>query len=324
MLRYHHNAVNESGFSPFQILFGRDRPEAGLPYEPPAKCPSAQTFFDRMQEVDEVVAHNFEVVHQAVQAQVNAKRRPRAPFKEGDKVWVLRPRSVGGNKLETWWLGPAKVVQRVGASSYQVIHKPGEIWDVHMDSLKAYVEDDLMGTSVPLYFHKGTTKSTVLGDTEEEVQCIRKHRLKDGVMEFLTLWKGAASAEETWEPASTFVQSFSPVWLEYLVNHKLETNLAKFLGGEREGDPDMVERVRTGSVNLIGPTPRERYAVRKPVMTYILERLQLETPTVDAFADHELFMCPRWWGPGSEVEDAFTQDWGKERLLWINPPFSLL
>ena len=30
-------------------------------------------------------------------------------------------------------------------------------------------------------------------------------------------------------------------------------------------------------------------------------------------------------GPGSnESEDAFTKNWGKEPLVWMNPPFSLL
>ena len=49
VLRYHHNAIGETGLSPYQTLFGRDRPEAGLPYTPPMKCPSAQTFFYRIE-----------------------------------------------------------------------------------------------------------------------------------------------------------------------------------------------------------------------------------------------------------------------------------
>ena len=60
-------------------------------------------------------------------------------------------------------------------------------------------------------------------------------------------------------------------------------------------------------------------------MTEILQKLGVEPPSVDAFADYELHLCSRWWGPGStESEDAFSRDWGKESLLWINPPFSFL
>ena len=89
---------------------------------------------------------------------------------------MLRPKTIGGNKLETWWLGPANVIQRVGLSNYKVIHKPGETWDEHIDSMKPYIEDDLIGTGVPLYFHKGTTKSSVLNDNINEKLQITAHR----------------------------------------------------------------------------------------------------------------------------------------------------
>ena len=60
-------------------------------------------------------------------------------------------------------------------------------------------------------------------------------------------------------------------------------------------------------------------------MVEILQRLGVETPSVDAFVDTELNLCPRWWGPGSsETENAFDRNWGDESLLWMNPPFSLL
>ena len=34
-----------SGLSPYQILFGRERPLAGVPYEPPVECEDAKAFF---------------------------------------------------------------------------------------------------------------------------------------------------------------------------------------------------------------------------------------------------------------------------------------
>ena len=110
--------------------------------------------------------------------------------------------------------------------------------------------------------------------------------------------------------------------MEYLTKHKLETNLSEILDDTRSS-------VAVGKVKatkaLIGPTPKERYAVRKPIMSEALQQLGVGTPSVDAFADHELYMCPRWWGPGSiEEEDAFNRNWGDEPLLWINPPFSFL
>ena len=35
VLRIHNDSPNDTGYSPYQILFGRDRNEAGIPYEPP-------------------------------------------------------------------------------------------------------------------------------------------------------------------------------------------------------------------------------------------------------------------------------------------------
>ena len=161
---------------------------------------------------------------------MNAKRPGRPAFAVNDIVWVLRSQPVSGNKLESWWLGPAKVLKRVGQSSYQVMHKPGEIWDVHIDFLKPYVQDTLLGTGVPLYFHKGTTKSSGLGDTDSDpVKFIRKHKIKDGKIEFLTRWQGADATEDTWEPAHAFVQKCSQKWLKYLIDNGLEVNLQSYL-----------------------------------------------------------------------------------------------
>lgn len=68
----------------------------------------------------------------------------------------------------------------------------------------------------------------------------------------------------------------------------------------------------------------ERYQVRRPMVNDILMRLGAK-PTVDGFADEELHVFDRWWGPGSsEVPDAFGVSWKNEPCLWLNPPFSVL
>ena len=64
---------------------------------------------------------------------------------------------------------------------------------------------------------------------EDEVKVVKKHRVKDGKMEFLTVWKGKPESESTWEPASRFVQSFSNSWLQYLTRHGLDADLPSLL-----------------------------------------------------------------------------------------------
>lgn len=73
----------------------------------------------------------------------------------------------------------------------------------------------------------------------------------------------------------------------------------------------------------------ERYAVRRPIVNDILIRLagpggQRLQPSVDAFADEQLHVCDRWWGPGSDVPNALDIPWGGEPLLWLNPPYSMM
>ena len=131
-------------------------------------------------------------------------------------------------KLESWLLGPAKVIQRVGDSSYKVLLKPGVIYDVHKDWLKPYVEDNFLGTEVPLFFHQGTTKSTGLGDIQsedEQIEGVKKHRVRNGKLEFRVRWKGTSSQEDTWEPIGTFITKLSQPFLQYVQENGLENCL---------------------------------------------------------------------------------------------------
>ena len=44
---------------------------------------------------------------------------------------------------------------------------------------------------------------------------------------------------------------------------------------------------------------------------------------LDAAANEVNHKCPRWFGPGGEVEDALLATWPlKEGNVWLNPPYS--
>ena len=74
---------------------------------------------------------------------------------------------------------------------------------------------------------------------------------------------------------------------------------------------------------------QEGYAVRRPIFNEKMLRLagrggRALKPTVDAFADHELHLVDRWWGPGSDVPNAMEVCWSDEPLLWLTPPFTMM
>ena len=104
----------------------------------------------------------------------------------GDQVWVIRPKGITGPKTETWWTGPAKVVERVGEASYVVEFGPGDRLDVHQDQLKRYHANEPVGEGVPLVYHVDYTRQKGPLPTK-----IRAHRVVGGrKLELLVHWEG--------------------------------------------------------------------------------------------------------------------------------------
>ena len=67
-----------------------------------------------MEWVDKTVAKKLNDAHRKLQESRNAKKKGRTPYQVGEWVWLLRPTSVGGHKLQSWWKGPYQVMDRVG------------------------------------------------------------------------------------------------------------------------------------------------------------------------------------------------------------------
>ena len=107
--------------------------------------------------------------------------------------------------MDTWWVGPCEVVERVGDLSYRVSVKPGVVQDVHMDQLKPYVEDVLAGERVELYHHMRGYKVLETEPDEWEVEKILGHRRGPrGLWEFLTKWEGTPQGRRRgsrWAPS---------------------------------------------------------------------------------------------------------------------------
>lgn len=85
--------------------------------------------------------------------------------------------------------------------------------------------------------------------------------------------------------------------------------------------PVHVRQPAEGSVKQGQAWGQERYKVRMAMVNDIILRLGV-TPTVDAFADEDMHVVRRWWGPGSLTPDAMATSWTNE-VLWLNPPFSM-
>jgi hypothetical protein len=94
VLRHIHDQPNSAGFTPYEILFGRQRPLATLPYQTPRESVDAHEFFTHQATIDEFVATELNDTHQK-RADHAASRRPNhPPLNVGHKVLYLRPRCI--------------------------------------------------------------------------------------------------------------------------------------------------------------------------------------------------------------------------------------
>ena len=74
VLRIHHDTVNDTGMTPYEVLFGRERGLASLPYAPIRECEDAQESFDRIEGIDRKISVAYRKLHEEAEARVNARR----------------------------------------------------------------------------------------------------------------------------------------------------------------------------------------------------------------------------------------------------------
>jgi Chromo (CHRromatin Organisation MOdifier) domain len=81
---------------------------------------------------------------------------------------------------------------------------------------KPYVDSDLMGTPIPLYFHQRTEiDEDALPDEWEVDEIVDHKRDSKGNLLFLTKWKGYPLEDNTWEPTGNFIHRYSSDFVKY-------------------------------------------------------------------------------------------------------------
>jgi hypothetical protein len=152
-LRYIHDRVGTAGISPYKLLMGRDRPLAGLPYTPERECLDAHDYFNHLEELDSVVADQLDGDHLMAQRRHNAGIKKRPAFYVGDQVWIMKPKLVGGHKIQTYWTGPTTITSRTGASSFEVTTANGDTRAVHISQIQPN-QDNVLEGGAPLHFNR--------------------------------------------------------------------------------------------------------------------------------------------------------------------------
>lgn len=227
-LRNIHDTPGISGFSPYQILFGRDRNIPTLPYEPARECEDAQAFLSRMGEVDAKVARILNETHEKRAQTENSKRVEAEVFEKDQRVWYRRPEG-SGDKLDSRWLGPAIVLERVGENSYELQITETKTIRAHTSFMKPYVMDVFNGNPKPLFYHQRTVPDPDATPDEWIVDKILDHRGQDSDLQLLTKWEGYGADEAIWEPIGNFFPRFNADAIRYAKQHGLPLDVTKFL-----------------------------------------------------------------------------------------------
>jgi hypothetical protein len=228
-LQHLHDLPGVTGLSPYEVVYGgRQRSVGDIPYQPQHESPDAVEWLRKGRELDKVVSQHLAKEHRTRAAAANKYRKERPKYSPGQKVWVLRPRKLGSDKMQSWWLGPCPVLRREGEDSYVVEIKPGKEFPVHATHLKPHILDQHVGKPVPLFFHR-MAKTDLFAEVDEwEVEKIVRHHVDQaGQAWFYTKWKGVVIP--TWEPLSAFITRFSPDWAEYCRKSKLNVDVVRQL-----------------------------------------------------------------------------------------------
>jgi hypothetical protein len=224
-LRMLHDRKGITGLSPYEILFGRERPLGNKPYEPTTECQDAKDFFNKMAEIDTMVARVLNNKHKKITEDTNRHHKEKDAYKPGTWVWYKRPED-SGTKLDTRWIGPALVLSRNAENSYTVELRPGVTIAAPRIFLKECIEDTYSGRPQKLYYHQRTPKIQFRLPHESEVIQILDHRLDDeDQFQFLTQWEDQTPEEATWEALKKFVPLLHSKFVEYVNTHDLDIPL---------------------------------------------------------------------------------------------------
>ena len=146
-----------------------------------------------------------------------------------------------GHKLDTAWLGPAKILFKMSNSRYKVQLRPGHTQEVHQDQIKPQVAGSITGQSYDLSNHRGGIVPLGIEPHEWNVKDILEHRRnRAGQQEFLNHWQGYDLREASWVPTTNYIQRYSWPWVKYCQQKGLYPEITKSSGQylrRRSNDP---------------------------------------------------------------------------------------
>ena len=161
-LQAYHELPGPTGVSPHVAVFGRDLTCTQLPWHQPGMALDAEECVTKRKELHRLISHSLCREHTAADDRRDCTE-PGPIYKNGDAVWVLRPRPVGIQRFKFWWT-PAVLKKKIGLSTHGISTNRGQIKAAHSSQLKHRLTD-LTGAHVDLSY---TPEKTVAEDDAQE------------------------------------------------------------------------------------------------------------------------------------------------------------
>ena len=163
LFAYREVPQESTGFSPFQLLYGRSVRGPRILKELWTKevnIPEVKSSYEYVTELREHLEDSLKLAHEELEKSqkrykrhYDQKAKPRR-LEVGDRVLILLP--TDSNKLLMQWRGPYTVESRVGANDYRV--KMGsKTKTYHVNMLKKYISREPEGNVVPVDDTDGAT-----------------------------------------------------------------------------------------------------------------------------------------------------------------------
>ena len=292
-VRMIHDLPGESGLSPYEILYGRHRPYSGVPYQPPTKMEDAVAFFKRQEDTDQKIGAALRELHEKRAEQVNKNRSELSVLDVGGKVWWLRPRGQTGDKLETYWVGPCRILGRKSAHTYTIETREGHSVDAHRCQLKEHHEDIYHHQPLALFHFKQAVSDVEVGIQEWEVEAITEHQIENGELKFLVKW--ANHEQTTWEPIGHFFHRYAKEFVRYCSDKGINPDIVGYLHKHPISDDEEAAEIRL--------------VVARMYDTQFSTQLEWIDPPEDFFVETDLEGGQEGQGDsGEEVEKQLLQD----------------
>ena len=199
------NAYQESiKTTPFMLNYGQNPLTPASLRIPRIQNPEALTLTGTLQERLARAKRFLEAAQQRQRAYADKGRRP-LEFSVGDDVLLstanISFKRVGAPKLMPRYIGPFKVVKRIGATAYELeLAKNMRIHDVfHVSLLKSYVPGRGFIPPPPQLTNDGQVEFEVERILQHEDRRYRGHKSRRW---YYVHWKGYDRSHDTWEPAA--------------------------------------------------------------------------------------------------------------------------